>query len=186
MNWPLKNDTGFVTEIDTKMDVAGGESLGQQRAKTFQTTRRMKEKERAEKALYAIQETKGEDILLFDMENRSSITDYVLICTGRSQAHVRGIADRIEQAFRLDGVRPLTVEGHQEGSWILMDYDVLLVHVFHPETRAFYDLEELLESFPSQRFSGDAEDTGGTTTIGGAPNTASSTLPPAEGTPTVA
>ncbi len=142
----------------------------------------MKEKERVEKALHAIQDTKGEDVLLFDMENRSSITDYVLICTGRSQAHVRGIADRIEQEFRLTGVRPLTVEGHQEGSWILMDYDVLLVHVFHPETRAFYDLEELLRSFPSQRFSGDTENTGGSTAIGAA----SSAPPPTEENPTVA
>ena len=139
----------------------------------------MKEKERAEKALHAIQETKGEDIVLFDMENRSPITDYVLICTGRSQAHVRGIADRIEQEFRLAGVRPSSVEGQQEGSWILMDYDVLLVHVFHPETRAYYDLEELLQDFPIQRFSGDAD---GSTSIGAASNTP----PPTGGNPTVA
>ena len=136
----------------------------------------MKDKERVEKAINAIGEAKGEDILLFDMENRSSITDFVLICTGRSQAHVRGIADRIEQEFRLDGVRPSSVEGHQEGSWILMDYDVLLVHVFHPETRAFYDLEGLLQGFPSQRFSDDAE------SFGAGPGTP----PPTEGNPTVA
>ena len=139
----------------------------------------MKEKERVEKALHAIGETKGEDVLLFDMENRSSITDFVLICTGRSQAHVRGIADRIEQEFRLVGVRPSSVEGHQEGSWILMDYDVLLVHVFHPETRAYYDLEDLLRGVPSQRFSEDAD---GSRAIGAAP----STPPPTEGNPTVA
>ena len=139
----------------------------------------MKEKERVEKALHAIGETRGEDVLLFDMENRSSITDFVLICTGRSQAHVRGIADRIEQEFRLAGVRPSSVEGHQEGSWILMDYDLLLVHVFHPETRAFYDLEELLRGFPCQRLSEDAE---GATTSG-----ATSSAPlPTEDNPTVA
>ena len=117
----------------------------------------MKEKERVEKAIQAIEETKAEDIVLFHMENRSPITDYVLICTGRSQAHVRGIANRIEDELRLAEVRPSSVEGLQEGSWVLMDYDVLLVHVFHPETRAYYDLEELLQGFPSQKFSGDGD-----------------------------
>ena len=180
----------YETMISTKLDMAHKSTeihREHRRKQTFQTEARpMKEKERAEKAIQAIGEAKGEDILLFDMENRSSITDYVLICTGRSQAHVRGIADRVEHAFRLAGVRPLTVEGHQEGSWILMDYDMLLVHVFHPETRAYYDLEGLLQGFPSQRFSDDAEDTGGSPTLGAASNTASNTPPPTEGNPTVA
>ena len=139
----------------------------------------MKEQERVEKALHAIGETKAEDVVLFDMENRSPITDFVLICTGRSQAHVRGIADRIEEAFRLAGVRPSSVEGLQEGSWVLMDYGVLLVHVFHPETRAYYDLEGLLQNFPSQRFFEDAE---GSEPIGAA----SGTPPDTEGNSTLA
>ena len=71
------------------------------------------------------------------------------------------------------------MEGQQEGSWILMDYDVLLVHVFHPESRAYYDLDELLQSFPNQRFS---ENDDASTAIGPAP----STPPPPEGNPSVA
>jgi ribosome-associated protein len=111
----------------------------------------MEERERVEVVIAAAQETKAEEVLLFDMDNRSSITDYVLICSGRSQAHVRGIADRIEEGMRKVGYRCASMEGYSEGSWVLMDYDVLLVHVFHPETRAYYDLEGLLEDFPSER-----------------------------------
>ena len=118
----------------------------------------MEERERVELVITAAKETKAEDVLLFDMDNRSPITDYVLICSGRSQAHVRGITDRIEEGMRKAGYRCVSMEGYQEGSWVLMDYDVLLVHVFHPETRAYYDLEGLLEDFPSERIAGGAPD----------------------------
>lgn len=114
----------------------------------------MEERERVELVIAAARETKAEDMLLFDMDNRSPITDFVLICSGRSQAHVRGISERIEDAMRKAGFRPGSVEGQQEGSWVLMDYDVLLVHVFHPDTRAYYDLEGLLRDYPSERIDG--------------------------------
>ncbi len=110
----------------------------------------MQERERVARIIQAAQETKAEDILVFDMDSRSPITDYVLVCSGRSQAHVRGISDMIEQSLREDGVRCGAVEGYQEGSWVLMDYGVVIVHVFHPETRTYYDLESLFESFPRQ------------------------------------
>jgi len=98
------------------------------------------------------QDTKAEDILVFDMEQRSAITDYVVVCSGRSQAHVRGIGERIESGLRERGIRCSSEEGEQEGSWLLLDYDFVIVHVFHPETRAYYDLESLLAGFPCLRF----------------------------------
>lgn len=98
------------------------------------------------------QDTKAGDIVVFDMEQRSAITDYVVVCSGRSQAHVRGIGERIETGLRERGIRCACAEGVQEGSWLLLDYDVVIVHVFHPETRAYYDLESLLAGFPSLRF----------------------------------
>jgi ribosome-associated protein len=100
----------------------------------------------------AAQDTKAEDIVVFDMEQRSAITDYVVICSGRSQGHVRGISERIETGLRERRVRCSSAEGQQEGSWVLLDYDVVIVHVFHPETRAYYDLESLLAAYPSLRF----------------------------------
>ena len=110
----------------------------------------MQERERVARIIAAARETKAEDILVFDMENRSAITDYVLVCSGRSQAHVRGISDKIEQSLREGGLRCGALEGYQEGSWVLMDYGVVIVHVFHPETRTYYDLEDLFKSFPCE------------------------------------
>ncbi len=117
----------------------------------------MHERAIAEHIVNAARETKAEDILLYDMQNRSAITDYVVICSGRSQAHVRGVADQIDLALKKRGVRSRSIEGHGEGSWVLLDFDVVIVHVFHPETRGYYDLEGLLQSYPCERFDASAE-----------------------------
>lgn len=121
----------------------------------------MEERERVARAVAAAQNTKALDVVVFDMDNRSSITDYVLICSGRSQAHVRGIADRIEEELKKAGLRHTAMEGYREGSWVLMDYDVMLVHVFHPDTRAYYDLEGLLQEFSAERYPDAPEETTG-------------------------
>jgi ribosome-associated protein len=120
----------------------------------------MEERETALEIVAAAQETKAEDLLLFDMERQSPITDFVLICSGRSQGHARGICDRIEARLKKLGVRPQSVEGYQEGSWILLDYHVVIVHIFHPETRRYYDLESLLDAFRSETFALQAPESG--------------------------
>ncbi len=112
----------------------------------------MEERQRVDRIVASAQETKAEEIVVFDVQARSTITDYVIICSGRSQAHVRGIADKVEESLKKAGVRVNAIEGFQEGSWVLLDYDVVIVHVFHPETRAFYDLESLLDEFPRETF----------------------------------
>jgi ribosome-associated protein len=116
------------------------------------------ERERAEQIVAAALGTKAADILVYDMEQRSAITDYVVICSGRSQAHVRGIAEKIDAALSAQGVRYSSIEGFQEGSWVLLDYDLVIVHIFHPETRGFYDLESLLASYPCERVASPAPD----------------------------
>ena len=108
------------------------------------------DKERIGQIIDAAQATRAEHIVVYDMQNKSAITDYVLICSGRSQAHVRGISDRIEESLRERGVRCGSLEGYQEGSWVLLDYGMVIVHVFHPETRAYYDLDDLLKSCPAE------------------------------------
>ena len=112
----------------------------------------------AERIVRAAQETKAEDILLYDLQQPSAITDYIVICSGRSQAHVRGIADNIDLKLKKAGVRSSSMEGHSEGSWVLLDFDVVIVHIFHPETRAYYDLEGLLANYPCERFSSAEDD----------------------------
>jgi len=110
----------------------------------------MQERELTQRIIEAAQETKAEEIVLFNMDSRSPFTDFVIICTGRSQAHVRGIADNIEAALKEVGQRALAQEGYQEGSWVLMDFNIAIVHIFHPETRAYYNLEELLQDYPRE------------------------------------
>jgi ribosome-associated protein len=106
----------------------------------------------AQQIVDAAQETKAERMLLFDLRGESPITDYVLIASGRSQGHVRGIAGKIEERLKKAGRHARVVEGFNEGSWVVLDYDVVIVHVFHPETRIYYDLESLLKSYSRETF----------------------------------
>lgn len=101
------------------------------------------EREKAEELVRAAQDVKAEEIVLFDVNGKSPITDFVLICQGRSQGHVKGISDRIKEELDKKVIKPLSIEGYNEGSWILMDYGEVIVHIFHPETRAYYNLDSL-------------------------------------------
>jgi len=112
----------------------------------------LNEQEKAKELVRIVQDVKAEEIILFDVNGHSSITDYVLICQGRSQGHVKGIADRVREAFNTIKIRPMSLEGYSEGSWILMDYDQVIVHIFHPETRAYYNLEGLHQGISAETF----------------------------------
>src|SRR5689334_17261094 len=84
---------------------------------------------------------KAEDIVVLDVRALTIITDYFLICTGKSSIQIRAICDRIEDKLRDAGERKLRVEGRQEATWILMDYGDVVVHIMAAEQRAFYKLE---------------------------------------------
>jgi ribosome-associated protein len=86
---------------------------------------------------------KAYDLVVLETGRLSSIADYFVICSGRSDTQVQAIADGIEQALKADGVRPLSVEGVERGQWALMDYGDVVVHVFQVPVRGFYDLERL-------------------------------------------
>ena len=82
-------------------------------------------------------------MVALDLRKVAAFTDYFLICTGQNARQVRAVADAIEAAFAATGVRPTHVEGYDRSEWILLDYFDFIVHVFNPETRAFYALERL-------------------------------------------
>lgn len=86
---------------------------------------------------------KAESLVVLDVRGLTSIADAFIICSGRSNRQVSAVADHIERVLKKEGIRPLSVEGRQEGHWVLMDYGHVLIHVFYQETRAFYDLEGL-------------------------------------------
>lgn len=97
---------------------------------------------------YAL-DKKGFDLKLFDVREMSSLTDFLLIVSGRSDRQVQAIAEnvRIELKNKHEEL-PLAVEGMDKGRWILLDYGDLMVHVFQPDVREFYDLEGLWSEAP--------------------------------------
>jgi ribosome-associated protein len=91
---------------------------------------------------YAL-DKKAYDLLLLDVSGHTSLGDYFLICTGRSDTQVQAIAQSIQENLAKLGRRPRTVEGLAGGQWALLDYGDVIVHIFLESVRAFYDLERL-------------------------------------------
>jgi ribosome-associated protein len=93
-------------------------------------------------------ERKALDVVVLDLRGISSATDYFVIVSGRSDVQVKAIADHVVEELKKDQVRPEHVEGLRGARWVLLDYVDFVVHVFHPEARAFYQLEALWGDAP--------------------------------------
>ena len=91
---------------------------------------------------------KGEDFVAIDVRDRTILADAFALVTGRSRIHVRSIAEAIAKAAEEAGARPARFEGYAEGGWILIDLGSVVVHVFAPEQRSFYNLERLWSPLP--------------------------------------
>ena len=92
---------------------------------------------------------KATDIMIQDVRELVSVTDYFVIATAANNRQVAAIIDAIEEAERKEGgVKPLHTEGTNDGVWALLDYGAFVVHVFQPEARDFYQLEELWNEAP--------------------------------------
>lgn len=90
-----------------------------------------------------IERLKGEEILALDFEKKNSLCDKMVICTARSDRNAQAIADEIELRLKEIGEEKLGLEGYNEGQWILMDFDDVLIHIFLKETREHFKLEQL-------------------------------------------
>jgi ribosome-associated protein len=96
---------------------------------------------------------KAEGIVQLDLRALTSVADYFVICTGRSDRQVKAIHDRIQLGMKNEhGVLPTRVEGVTQAQWVLMDYADVIVHVFTPEVREFYRLEQLWGEAPTKVF----------------------------------
>jgi ribosome-associated protein len=93
--------------------------------------------------LAGLDDMKAEDIVTIDLSGKSSIADFMVVATGRSQRHVASIAENVVKEVELAGVKRVRVEGQQQGDWVLIDAGDIIVHVFRPDVRAFYDLEKM-------------------------------------------
>ena len=96
----------------------------------------------------ALLDRKAVDLLVLDLRGLTAATDYFVIVSGTSDAHVRGMAEHLMDALAPAGISPHHVEGLAQGRWVLLDYVDFVVHVFHPELREFYQLERLWADAP--------------------------------------
>jgi ribosome-associated protein len=95
------------------------------------------------KAVRAALDKKASDVVVLDLRNTPAFTDFFVLVSGQNTRQVKAIADAVEEALRAAKVRPAHVEGYDRAEWILIDYFTFIVHVFTPQTRAFYSLERL-------------------------------------------
>jgi ribosome-associated protein len=112
-------------------------------------TARPSAEDKARRAARAALDHKALELVVLDVQGLSSVTDYFLVCSGRSTTHLRTITEAIREALKQDGVRPLHAEGATESGWVLLDYGDVLMHIFLEDTRAYYALERLWGDAPS-------------------------------------
>ena len=99
--------------------------------------------EEVSRAIEAALDKKAQDLIVLDLRNTPAFTDFFVVCTGLNQRQVKAIADSVEMSLKAAGVRPAHTEGYDRADWVLMDFFTFIVHVFTPQTRAFYALERL-------------------------------------------
>ncbi|WP_444896239.1 ribosome silencing factor [Microbulbifer sp. SSSA005] len=109
-------------------------------------------------ALNALEDLKGKDIVSLDVSGHSDVMDNLLICTGTSSRQVKSLAENVVDELKKEGIRPIGVEGVDQGEWVLVDYGDLVVHVMLADVRGFYDLEKLWSMTPNTRDDADGSD----------------------------
>ena len=104
----------------------------------------------ARTAAFAADEKKADDIVVLDLTELSDVCDYFVIATGSNRRLADSVIDEVEERVaKTCGEHPFSIEGREEGSWILMDYGSVIVHVFTPEARDYYRLEKLWGDAPT-------------------------------------
>ena len=114
-------------------------------------------------AARAMDMRRGSKITILELEDLSSLTDFFVVGTGASRIQTQSMADSIEDELKKSGIRPNRIEGLQEGRWVLMDYGVVIIHIFQEDERNFYNLERLwadAPALPKEEVFPDKPDTG--------------------------
>ena len=93
--------------------------------------------------LARLADMKAEDSVTIDLSGKSSIGDYMVVTSGRSQRHVGAVAEHVVKDLKAAGVRGIRVEGLRQANWVLIDSGDVIVHVFRPDVRNFYNLEKM-------------------------------------------
>ena len=90
-----------------------------------------------------LEDDKAEELVVIDLEGKTSIADKMIIASGRSARHVSALADHVTQRLKEDGTTRLRVEGLPNADWVLIDTGDVVIHLFRPEVRSFYNLERI-------------------------------------------
>ena len=93
----------------------------------------------------ALDAKKAKDIKVLYVEDKTVLAEYFVICTGNSTTQVKALAGEVEYRLELRGVEPYNVEGRDNGTWLVLDYSNVIVHIFGREAREFYNLDKLYE-----------------------------------------
>ncbi len=94
-------------------------------------------------ALQALDELKAENVIVLDVRNHASFTDFMIFASGRSTRHVKSIANEVVESAKKAGEALIGIEGEDVGEWILIDLGDVIAHIMLPDTRQFYELEKL-------------------------------------------
>ena len=106
-------------------------------------SRRPDAKETLRLVVACLEDAKAEGSIIIDLTGKTSIGDYMVVTSGRSQRHVGAVADRVVKGIAAAGARGVRVEGLRQCDWVLIDAGDVIVHVFRPEVREFYNLEKM-------------------------------------------
>jgi ribosome-associated protein len=94
------------------------------------------------------EDNKARDIVLLDMRGITPLYDFLLLCTGASRRQIHTLAEEIDAALRGAGEKRMSIEGYDASKWVVQDYGDIVIHVFDPDTRAYYGLEDLWADAP--------------------------------------
>jgi ribosome-associated protein len=94
----------------------------------------------------AVLQKKATNIIVLNVKDISSFTDYMLICSGATDRQVQAVSAAIQAYLKKEGIRPMSVEGETNAEWVLLDYDDVVISVFQESARSFYGLEDLWDA----------------------------------------
>lgn len=116
----------------------------------------MKIEELKKLVISTLEDMKAEDILVLDVKDKTSVTDWIVVASGSSSRHVKSMANNLLSTAKEAGANPLGCEGQEEAEWVLVDLGDVIVHVMQRQAREYYDLESLWSVDVSHRQNQDA------------------------------
>ena len=115
------------------------------------TNQVMKGEDLVKVAVAALEDVKAQDVLVIDVRDKQSITDYMIIATGTSNRQIGAMLEKVREMVKAQGVRPLGEEGKGDSDWVLLDLNDVIVHMMTAAARQFYDLERLWQGAEQSR-----------------------------------